>query len=71
MGIELRPTWHVAKDENNPGDATAAEEARELSFGIFSDVIYKGEMSSFVTSRLGARAPSFTTQELQEIKGIH
>lgn len=69
VGLELKPTWYVPLNEYNPGDASAAEQAQELAFGLFSDPIFKGDYSDRVKSVAGSMLPALTEEEKAMVKG--
>ncbi|XP_076434590.1 lactase/phlorizin hydrolase-like [Babylonia areolata] len=69
IGVELKPDWIIPANEKDPGDATAAEEAQEFSFGLFSDPIFKGDYSDRVKQLGGSILNAFRDNEKEMLKG--
>ena len=69
VGVELRPDWVLPSNENDPGDASAAQEGQEFSFGLFGDPIFKGDFSTTVKTRAGSSLQPFTSEEKELLEG--
>ena len=69
MGVELKPDWMIPANENDPGDATAADESQEFSFGLFGDPIFKGDYSETVKQRGKTNLSLFEDEEQAMLKG--
>ncbi|XP_025089742.1 lactase-phlorizin hydrolase-like isoform X2 [Pomacea canaliculata] len=69
VGINLRPQWMVPANENDPGDANAADGGNEFVLGLFGDPIFKGDYSETVKKRVGSFLPQFTQNEKRMLNG--
>lgn len=69
VGIELKPDWMIPANENDPGDATAAEENQEFSFGLFGDPVFKGDYSETVKQRGKTNLRLLTDDDKKMLKG--
>lgn len=80
VGIVLVSIWYEPKT-NSTEDIEAAENAVQWAFGLFAHPIYIGNWPQVMIDRIGnlseaqgftrSRLPSFTTDEIDLIKGTH
>lgn len=68
IGITNNCDWREPKS-NSELDAQAAERALEFFLAWFADPIYKGDYPAIMKEKLGARLPTFSTEEKAILKG--